>query len=152
MAAVKLACTCRAASATSNSHARSAMAHGTTAISPDARANTRTTTAAPPISGRAPTSGQLVAGYAASANAAPKAAPAVIKRARDALSGEIPEPPARLAPAADLPTRPQPERQDAGIARASPPGRGARRAAPGRSLARLRMARERLRRSPNRSG
>src|SRR5829696_9768586 len=137
MAAVKLACTFPAASATTNSHTRRAMANGTTAINPNVRAATRTTTAAPPISGRAPTSGQLMAGYAASANAAARAAPAVIKRARDARSGEIPAPPARLAPAADLPTRPQPERQDAGIARASPPGRGARRAAPGRSLARL---------------
>src|SRR5215213_4428220 len=118
MAAVKLACTCRAVSASTNSHARRAMAHGTTAINPNARATTRTTTAAPPISGRAPTSGQLMAGYAASANAAAKAAPAVIKRARDARSDEIPAPPARLAPAADLQTRPQPKRQDAGIARA----------------------------------
>src|SRR5215216_3566185 len=145
MAAVKLACICRAASATTNSHARRAMAHGRTAISPVARAATRTTTAAPPISGRAPTSGQLIAGYAASANAATRAAPAVIKRARDARSGEIPAPPVRLAPAADPRTRPQPERQDAGIARALPLGRGARRAAPDHSLARRRMARERLR-------
>src|SRR5215203_4639012 len=111
MAAVKLACTCRAASASTNSHARRAMAHGTTAISPNARATTRTTTAAPPMSGRAPTSGQLTAGYAASANAAARAAPAVIKRARDARSGEIPAPPVSLAPAADPRTRPQPERQ-----------------------------------------
>src|SRR5215213_8265314 len=118
MAAVKLACTCRAASAGTSALARRAMAHGTTAISPNARAATRTTTAAPPISSRAPTSGQVAAGYAASANAAARADPAVIKRARDARSDEIPAPPVRLAPAADPRTRPQPERQDAGIARA----------------------------------